>query len=253
VSLLKPVTNGVQTQGWGSTGVLYEYGYWGNATKAAFGSEPGLSYYPHFHPAIDLAAPLGTPILAAQTGTVVYSGWALNPGPEAGGGIVVDVDIGTGFHYVNCHCNATLVRVGQKVSKGQQVATVGQTGSATGPHDHFQVYDHEYSQITFYNPLLFLPGGSLANDSRVNPVVAPTKACIPSAGVNIRTAPKLASYYLYRTTTSTYLTCAQITFAFGGFVTGDGYVVNGKSGNQWGRIWLNGAYRYVARPFLKLL
>lgn len=253
MSLQPPVAGATQTQGWGNTGVLYEYGYWGNGTKCAFGVEPGLTYFPHFHPAIDLAAAEGTAIVAAQAGTVAFAGWAPNPGPEAGGGIVVDVDMGTGWHYVNCHCSASLVRVGQRVAKGQIIAKVGATGTATGPHDHFQVYDHEYGQITFYNPLLFLPGGSLQNDPRVNPAPPVKYCCIPNYGVNVRTAPRLASYYLYMVTSRTSLSCYATKLAFGGFVTGDTYTVNGAQGNQWARVFANGGWRYVAKPFVKLL
>ncbi len=85
------------------------------------------------HRAVDIGAAQGTPIYAADDGKVVFSGWRTSYG------YVVQVDHGNGFHTLYAHCSKLLVSRGQKVSKGQTIAKIGQTGNATGPHVHFEV------------------------------------------------------------------------------------------------------------------
>lgn len=85
------------------------------------------------HQGIDLAAPVGTPIISAEAGKVVYSGW------KQGYGNFVAVDHGHGFITHYAHCSKLLVRCGQAVAKGEQIAKVGNTGHSTGPHLHFEV------------------------------------------------------------------------------------------------------------------
>lgn len=85
------------------------------------------------HQGVDLAAPTGTPIMAAETGKVVYSGW------KSGYGNFVAIDHGHGYLTHYAHCSKLLVRTGQRVRKGEQIARVGSTGHSTGPHLHFEV------------------------------------------------------------------------------------------------------------------
>lgn len=85
------------------------------------------------HQGIDLAAPVGTPIVSAERGKVVYSGW------KSGYGNFVAVDHGSGYQTHYAHCSKLLVRTGQRVNKGQLIAKVGNTGHSTGPHLHFEV------------------------------------------------------------------------------------------------------------------
>lgn len=85
------------------------------------------------HRAVDIGAAQGTPIYAADAGSVVYSGWRTSYG------YVIEIDHGNGFHTLYAHCSKLLVSRGQKVTKGQTIAKVGQTGNATGPHVHFEV------------------------------------------------------------------------------------------------------------------
>ncbi len=85
------------------------------------------------HQGIDLAAPVGTPIRSAEAGKVVYSGW------KQGYGNFVAIDHGHGFQTHYAHCSKLLVRIGQTVNKGEQIAKVGNTGHSTGPHLHFEV------------------------------------------------------------------------------------------------------------------
>jgi len=86
-----------------------------------------------FHSGLDIAAPTGTPITAADGGTVNFSGW------NGGYGYLVRIDHGGGFETYYGHCSAMLVSVGDKVSKGDIIAKVGNTGNSTGPHCHFEV------------------------------------------------------------------------------------------------------------------
>lgn len=86
------------------------------------------------HQGMDIAAPLGTPIRAAKEGRVVASGWM------GGYGYAVDVDHGRGLVTRYAHCSELHVRVGEWVTRGQVLATVGSTGHSTGPHLHFEVH-----------------------------------------------------------------------------------------------------------------
>lgn len=88
-----------------------------------------------FHKAIDIAAPCGTNIYAADSGTVTFAGW----GGSGGYGNYLIIDHGNGFKTLYAHCNSLYVTAGQKVSKGEVIAGVGATGFATGYHCHFEV------------------------------------------------------------------------------------------------------------------
>lgn len=81
------------------------------------------------HPGIDIAAPSGTTVRAIASGTVVYAGWKNN-----GGGYVVVVRHPDGMVSTYNHNRDVAIRRGQLVEAGQQIAWVGATGLATGPH-----------------------------------------------------------------------------------------------------------------------
>nr|WP_305094129.1 M23 family metallopeptidase [Prescottella sp. R16] len=87
------------------------------------------------HSGLDIAAPIGTPVYAAADGVVV------DAGPASGFGLWVRVLHDDGTTTVYGHINDYQVSSGQRVSAGQQIATVGNRGQSTGPHLHFEVWD----------------------------------------------------------------------------------------------------------------
>jgi murein DD-endopeptidase MepM/ murein hydrolase activator NlpD len=91
-------------------------------------------YYSSYHKALDIAAPTGTAVVAAAAGVVTWSGWKSN-----GGGLVVSIDHGNGIVTVYNHLGSAAVAAGATVTVGQTIATVGCTGTCTGPHVHFEV------------------------------------------------------------------------------------------------------------------
>ena len=99
------------------------------------------------HKGIDIAVPRGTPIYAADGGTVTYSGWM------SGYGYLVQIDHGNGYVTRYGHNSSLTVSVGQHVYKGQQVARAGSTGNSPGNHCHFEV---RYNGVA-KNPLNYLP------------------------------------------------------------------------------------------------
>jgi hypothetical protein len=85
------------------------------------------------HSGTDLAAPTGTPIRSACTGTVTQTG------PMGSGGLTTTVDCGGGVEVFYMHQNAIGVRVGQQVRAGAAIGAVGNTGGSTGSHLHLGV------------------------------------------------------------------------------------------------------------------
>lgn len=85
------------------------------------------------HEGIDISAPMGTPILAAASGVVV------DVGTVAGYGKMVTLDHGYGLVTRYAHLSKALVRAGQRVKRGEEIAQVGNTGIATAPHLHYEV------------------------------------------------------------------------------------------------------------------
>jgi murein DD-endopeptidase MepM/ murein hydrolase activator NlpD len=85
------------------------------------------------HAGIDLRASVGTPVYAADDGTVVFAGW------KSGYGNTVVIDHGDHLATLYGHNSALKVADGATVRRGQQIAAAGSTGNSTGPHVHFEV------------------------------------------------------------------------------------------------------------------
>lgn len=92
-------------------------------------------YFGWRHTGIDIAGPVGTPIYAADAGTVIRSqcGW------NGGYGCYVIIDHGGALHTLYGHASRLFVTPGESVAKGQTIALMGSTGRSTGSHVHFEV------------------------------------------------------------------------------------------------------------------
>ena len=128
------VVGGTSSAGliWPSAGrVTSEYGYrWGR-----------------MHQGIDIGAPTGTPIRAANGGEVIFSG------TQGGYGQTVVISHGGGFSTLYAHQSRIAARDGQRVERGQVIGYVGNTGNSTGPHLHFETRVNGAAQ----NPRRYLP------------------------------------------------------------------------------------------------
>ena len=88
-----------------------------------------------FHPGMDIANDLGTPIVATADGVVEYAGW------DSGGyGNMVDINHGNGIMTRYGHASQVVVSAGQSVKRGQVIAYMGSTGFSTGPHVHYEIH-----------------------------------------------------------------------------------------------------------------
>jgi murein DD-endopeptidase MepM/ murein hydrolase activator NlpD len=101
------------------------------------------------HRGIDIAGPVGTPVVAAAGGEVISAGW--NSG---GYGNLVRLRHADGSVTLYAHNSRLLVRRGQTVEQGQPIAEMGSTGFSTGPHLHFEVHPDGQRAV---NPIAFLP------------------------------------------------------------------------------------------------
>ena len=98
------------------------------------------------HTGIDIATEHGKPVYAPSDGTVVFAG------PEGGYGNVIVIDHGYGIKTRFGHLSQILIKAGERVKRGQQVAAVGNTGRSTGPHLHYEVRVNGIAQ----NPRKFI-------------------------------------------------------------------------------------------------
>ncbi|MDR1542536.1 MAG: peptidoglycan DD-metalloendopeptidase family protein [Clostridiales bacterium] len=86
-----------------------------------------------FHSGVDIPAPTGTSIVAADNGVCIYAGW------KSGYGYTIIVDHGNGITTLYGHNSKTVASSGTIVNKGDVIARAGSTGNSTGPHCHFEV------------------------------------------------------------------------------------------------------------------
>lgn len=121
--------------------------------KGRISSKFGYRIHPiskkkQFHKGIDIVNSLNTDVKAAGSGIITFAGW------NSGYGNVVKISHGYGYQSVYAHNNKLLLKVGDKVKKGDVIAKLGSTGQSTGPHVHFEVH-YQGQQI---NPLEVLQG-----------------------------------------------------------------------------------------------
>lgn len=100
------------------------------------------------HKGVDVAGPVGTPIVASAPGVVSYAGYN-----DGGFGYLVEIDHADGSMTRYAHNSRILVSSGQQVAQGQQVSEMGSTGFSTGPHLHFEIHSPQGT----VNPMAYLP------------------------------------------------------------------------------------------------
>lgn len=100
-----------------------------------------------FHPGIDIAAEIGTPVVAAVNGKVKLAGWV-----QGYGNTIIISDLT--HDYLYGHLSKIDVLAGQTVRKGQKIGEVGNTGKSTGPHLHFGVSKGDWTQGRWTDPML---------------------------------------------------------------------------------------------------
>jgi murein DD-endopeptidase MepM/ murein hydrolase activator NlpD len=133
----------------GSCGAVYE-GAYGTGTFIWPTTEHFISgyHYSAIHRAIDIGGVLGNPVVASDSGVVVYAGWS-----NYGYGNLIVIDHGGGWQTAYAHLNSIAVRCGQSVYQGGYIGALGTTGNSSGPHLHFEIV----YQGTKPNPLDYLP------------------------------------------------------------------------------------------------
>lgn len=100
------------------------------------------------HRGVDIAAPVGTPVIASSMGTVEFAGWN-----QGGYGNLVDIRHPDGSLTRYAHNSELLVTQNQQVHQGQVIAKVGSTGYSTGPHLHFEIHQPNQGAV---NPMGYL-------------------------------------------------------------------------------------------------
>lgn len=113
----------------------------GGYISSSFGSRWG-----RMHEGLDLAASTGSPVVAAELGTVIRAGW------NGGYGKCIEISHGGGMVTRYAHLSSIDVTVGKSVQRGEIIGAVGNTGRSTGPHLHFEVRING----TPYNPMNYL-------------------------------------------------------------------------------------------------
>ncbi len=125
---------------------------WPSTLRGTITSEFGsrtLRGKPDNHTGIDIAVPMGTPVLACEDGVVISSGWR-----NGGYGNCVTINHGS-ITTLYAHNSVLQVSAGQKVTRGQQIALAGSTGNSTGPHIHLGVIDNNTGKYVNPRPYIF--------------------------------------------------------------------------------------------------
>lgn len=101
------------------------------------------------HKGVDMAGPTGSPIYSTADGVVIFAGW------QSGYGNVVKIQHEFGFVTVYAHQNKLRVTKGQRVSRGERIGDMGNTGRSSGPHLHYEVVKNG----TAVNPMNYIKAG----------------------------------------------------------------------------------------------
>lgn len=112
------------------------------------------TYYWYGHPGIDVSQSVGTPVYAADTGTVTYASWASGGYYDYGNLIVINH--GNGYETFYAHLSGINVYAGQIVNQGQLIGATGNTGRSSGPHIHIEIRYNDFRD----NPLNYLGGAT---------------------------------------------------------------------------------------------
>ncbi len=130
-------------------------------TYGRFTSKFGLRRDPftgqlEFHPGIDIANRIGTPVRVTADGVVVRAGW------WEGWGRCIVVNHGNGFETLYAHLRKIYVKVGERVKRGQVIGLMGDSGRSTGPHLHYGII----YRGRWINPIRFLEVSSYVRKER---------------------------------------------------------------------------------------
>ena len=109
----------------------------------------GTDYLPQGHPGIDIAAGLGAPLFASDTGVIVFAGLSYR-----GYGNLVIIDHGNGWQTAYAHLSQINVFCGGAIFQGQLLGLSGSTGNSTGAHLHFEMRHSQFGRV---NPWMYLP------------------------------------------------------------------------------------------------
>lgn len=239
--IANPVSGVIHPSGWARpVGNLdFAVTQWFGCT--GFYLEPPYGTCAHFHRGLDLGNKhCGANVLAVAPGKVT----AVGPDPYSNNALRVQITHAGGWRSLYYHLHDFTVKLGQLVTTGQVIGHVGMTGKATACHLHFQI-----NADATANSMLD-PWPHLSQNVTVRP---------KGPGINIRSSAgsgsTLGPVYAHTRDDGNIYTLAGVNIGatsiwrkWGGIVTGATYSVNGVSNNKWVRIWLGGAWRYIAVP-----
>lgn len=126
----------------------------GRSTFGGAGSRFGAGRTGHTHEGQDIAAAAGTPVVAPLPGSVLFNAY------QAGGAgryVVLGADNGWHMFFAHCLAGSATVTPGQRVAAGQRLCLVGSTGSASGPHLHFELWPDGWRHLRGTRPIDPLP------------------------------------------------------------------------------------------------
>lgn len=141
---------GVVTQRFGIVALANEPAGYSDGKRAASTSFPGSAYGAHVHRGLDIRAYEGTPLYAAEAGTVIKASTFAN------GELYMQLRISPTTVLQYDHCSAFVAAVGQNVARGQVIAKAGSTGNVTAAHLHFEVQITDGATVYRWDPALFL-------------------------------------------------------------------------------------------------